>query len=114
MNTTLNTAPATMDLLGDLGHEDQLSAARAENTVLQAKVKELAERVKELAVENEALKAEVEIYRQEAALTVPRCSLLSTSEEGGTTSDGGETAPSDEADDEFVRAGNGQYTNPTK
>ena len=44
-----------MDLLGDLGQEDQLISTRAENKVLQEKVKELTVRVHELKCENEAV-----------------------------------------------------------
>ncbi len=50
-----------MDLLGDIGRDDQLTSAREENAVLRAKVKELTVRVVELKVENEALRAEVEM-----------------------------------------------------
>lgn len=56
-----------MDLLADIGQEDQLTSAREENRVLQAKVKELTVRVHELNAANAALLAEVEIYRAEFA-----------------------------------------------
>jgi WD40 repeat protein len=52
-----------MDLLGDIGAVDQLTATREENKVLKKRVEELSSRVKVLTVENEALKAEVEMYR---------------------------------------------------
>jgi WD40 repeat protein len=54
-----------MDLLVDIGRDDQLTSAREENAVLRAKVKELTVRVVELKVENEALRAEVEMYRED-------------------------------------------------
>ena len=95
----------TMDLLGDLGTQDQLTAARAEIRVLQEKVKELAGRVKVLTVENESLKAEVEIYRQEAAL--PSFSKLAL----GQDASAGDNSMIEEDEDLFVRAGQGVYAN---
>mmetsp|Transcript_19808 Transcript_19808/g.25500 ORF Transcript_19808/g.25500 Transcript_19808/m.25500 type:complete len:436 (-) Transcript_19808:107-1414(-) len=90
-----------MDLLGDLGTDDQLTSARAENVVLHQKVKELTVRVKALSIENESLKAEVEIYRKEVA--VPTFSKLALGQEmeGVEEATGG--------GDDFVRAGNGIY-----
>lgn len=63
-----------MDLLGDLGANDQLISAREENKVLQARVKELTGRVKVLTVENAALTAEVEMYRKEQAVATTESS----------------------------------------
>lgn len=73
-------------------------AARAENTVLQQRVKELTAQVKVLQLENESLKAEIEIYRQEAAL--PSFSQLAL---GSSTN----TAPNSV----FIKAGDGVYPN---
>jgi WD40 repeat protein len=95
-----------MDLLADIGAEDQLISARTENATLKAKVKELTEQVKVLTVDNAALLAEVEIYRKEAAL--PTFSKLAL----------GQAPPDDDnmdltsdymPGDDFVRAGNGVY-----
>lgn len=55
-----------MDLLGDLGSQDQLIAARSENKVLQERVKLLAAQVQTLTLEKAQLEAEVEIYRHES------------------------------------------------
>ncbi|KAL7460071.1 hypothetical protein ACHAXS_000540 [Conticribra weissflogii] len=102
-----------MDLLGDIGHADQLTSTREENRVLQAKVKELTVRVHELLAENQSLQAEVELYRRECAL--PSFSKLTL---GGTDNDdnvvGGESKESftdamDDERDDFVTSGNGLY-----
>jgi WD40 repeat protein len=90
--------PAILDLLCFFGGQ----LARAENSVLQAKVKELVQRVKVLAVENEALKVEVEIYRKEAAL--PSFSNLALGNSGSDMET--EKANDGEA---FFRSGNGVF-----
>jgi hypothetical protein len=93
-----------MDLLADIGQEDQLTSAREENRVLQAKVKELTVRVHELNAANAALLAEVEIYRAEFA--------SSKSSSGVGESVGGEESKESLVDDgahDFVTAGNGLY-----
>jgi WD40 repeat protein len=56
-----------MDLLGDIGQEDQLTSTRAENAVLRQKVAELKLSVQNLTLEKAALQAEVEEYRVAAA-----------------------------------------------
>ena len=89
-----------MDLLGDLGQEDQLISTRAENKVLQEKVKELTLRVHALKCENEALKAEVEIYRGDANF------LIST---GDSSNVFGESKEVDYGADHFVTSGDGIY-----
>jgi len=104
-----------MDLLSDIGAADQLSAARSENVVLQAKVKELTERVKFLVVENETLKAEVELYRREAALSGisrmtiggPQGTTTGTNLEDGS----GNSAVENGEEDWFVKSGDGTYPN---
>jgi WD40 repeat protein len=58
-----------MDLLGDIGQEDQLTSARAENAVLRQKVAELKLSVQNLTLEKAALQAEVEEYRAAASAT---------------------------------------------
>mmetsp|Transcript_13871 Transcript_13871/g.25339 ORF Transcript_13871/g.25339 Transcript_13871/m.25339 type:complete len:452 (+) Transcript_13871:231-1586(+) len=93
-----------MDLLGDLGHADQLYSTREENKVLQAKVKELTVRVHELKSENEALKAEVELYREDFASS----RLPSSGGEDGNVGESKEALVDDGADD-FVTSGNGLY-----
>ena len=74
-----------MDLLGDIGHADQLTSTREENKVLQAKVKELTVRVHELKAENATLKAEVEGWRSDFA-----AGKLSSSTLGDENGYGGE------------------------
>jgi WD40 repeat protein len=91
-----------MDLLGDIGHADQLTATRAENAVLQQRVKELTARVKVLQIENESLKAEIEMYRKETAL--PNFSQLALGQQ--TSINNNQTAQSQMA---FVKAGDGTY-----
>ncbi|GKY95922.1 hypothetical protein MPSEU_000552800 [Mayamaea pseudoterrestris] len=49
-----------MDLLGDLGEQDQLTAARAENKVLHDKVHELTERLHQVTTDKELLQIELE------------------------------------------------------
>ena len=90
-----------MDLLADIGQEDQLTSAREENKVLKAKVKELTVRVHELKAENAALLAEVEIYREEYAKP-----------SSGVAANVGEESKEALVDDgahDFVNAGNGIY-----
>ena len=98
-----------MELLGDVGHVDQLASAREENKVLRAKCKELAVRVHALQAENEALKAEVEIYRRDFAAA--GCSALPSAgcDEGGDA--GGESKESlvDDGADDFLASGDGVY-----
>mmetsp|Transcript_5769 Transcript_5769/g.12693 ORF Transcript_5769/g.12693 Transcript_5769/m.12693 type:complete len:452 (+) Transcript_5769:74-1429(+) len=93
-----------MDLLGDIGQADQLTSAREENKILQAKVKELTVRVHELKAENEALKAEVEIYRQDYA-----SSGRFSSGSGEVGVEESKEALVDDGADDFVTAGNGVY-----
>ena len=92
-----------MDLLADIGQEDQLTSAREENRVLQAKVKELTVRVHELKAENAALLAEVEIYRKEFA------SSKSSSSFGENLEEESKEALVDDGADDFVTSGNGFF-----
>jgi WD domain, G-beta repeat len=55
-----------MDLLGDIGTQDQLIATRTENAVLKTKVDQLKQQVQDLTLQVAILQAEVEIYRDEA------------------------------------------------
>lgn len=104
-----------MDLLGDLGQADQLTSAREENKVLQAKVKEMTVSVIALKAENEALKAEVEMYRADYASAGTK--LLSASVGidagggGGADGMGGESKEAlvDDGANDFVTSGNGLY-----
>lgn len=86
-------------------------AARSENAILQAKVKELSAQVKILTVEKAALLAEVELYRQEAAL--PNFSQLALGGGGAAESkmdvDAPSAASSAAAASAFVKSGNGVY-----
>ena len=91
-----------MDLLADIGQEDQLTSAREENRVLLAKVKELTVRVHELNAENAALLAEVEMYRAEFASSKLLGADVTAEEESK------EVLEDDGADD-FVTAGNGVF-----
>ena len=59
-----------MDLLGDIGANDQLIATRTENQILKAKVESLTKQVNELTLQVAVLQAEVEIYRDEARHSV--------------------------------------------
>mmetsp|Transcript_4959 Transcript_4959/g.6860 ORF Transcript_4959/g.6860 Transcript_4959/m.6860 type:complete len:443 (+) Transcript_4959:45-1373(+) len=92
-----------MDLLADIGQEDQLTSAREENRVLLAKVKELTVRVHELNATNAALLAEVEMYRAEFAST------KSSSGIGSYVGEENKEALVDDGADDFVTAGNGIY-----
>ena len=83
-----------------------LSAAREENKVLQAKVKELRDRVHELSVENQALLCEVEEYRREKLASGTKSAPASLHDGIGPLPSQ-QQAPSD---DEFVVSGNGTYT----
>jgi len=101
-----------MDILGDIGSADQLTSARAENDVLQEKVKQLTERVKFLTVENETLKAEVELYRNEAAVSgLSRLSM--NANEAVDNSSNNNTMQTDNVmqHDYFIKSGNGIYPN---
>ena len=84
--------------------------ARAENEVLQVRVRELTSRVKHLTVENESLKAEVEMYRKEMA--VPNFSRLALGG-GGEQQSMQEDNYYDDKDqqqlDGFVRSGNDDF-----
>lgn len=93
-----------MDLLADIGQEDQLTSAREENRVLLAKVKELTVRVHELNAENAALLAEVEMYRAEFV-------SMNKSSSGTDANDAEESKEAlvDDGADDFVTAGNGIY-----
>lgn len=92
-----------MDLLADIGQEDQLTSAREENRVLLAKVKELTVRVHELNATNAALLAEVEMYRAEFA------SLKSSSAISENVGEESKEVLVDDGADDFVTAGNGIY-----
>lgn len=79
---------------------------RAENAVLQEKVKHLSFRVKELTIENESLKAEVEMYRNEFG----GGSNSSKTGGGGATTDGFNEEKEEIIEcDDFIRSGNGIY-----
>lgn len=80
--------------------ENFYSAARAENSVLKEKVKELEIRCRVLSVENESLKAEVEMYRKEAAMPAAV---------NGGTSSASPAAYVDDTSDHFVQAGEGVF-----
>lgn len=101
-----------MELLGDIGNDDQLTSARAENAVLSAKVKELSLKVKELEldkqtlqIENQSLLAEVEMYRSEAVR--PSSSADEPCQSGAVAN--GEGSDAGVATDEFVVSGNGVF-----
>lgn len=93
-----------MDLLGDLGANDQLTSTRAENEIMKEQLKVLRARCSVLAVENEALKAEVEMYRSEA---VAKAGSLSSTEAPGAP---GSPRRVPEVD-HFVRSGDGTMCN---
>jgi len=90
-----------MDLLNEIGNNDQLISAREENKVLKARVAELTEQVKSLTLTNATLLAEVEIYRKEAAL--PSFSKIALGEEKG------DTEAMDVSQSEYITSGNGRY-----
>ena len=92
-----------MDLLADIGQEDQLTSAREENRVLLAKVKELTVRVHELNASNAALLAEVEMYRAEFASSKSSSAISDNIEEES------KEALVDDGADDFVTAGNGMF-----
>ena len=96
-----------MDLVGDIGHADQLTSAREESKVLNAKVKELTLRIRELQCENEALKAEVEVYRVDFA----RSSIPTSSNDVGDCDVDGRASSNSETtnDDDLITSGNGMY-----
>jgi WD40 repeat protein len=96
-----------MDLVGDIGHADQLTSAREESKVLNAKVKELTLRIRELQCENEALKAEVVLYRVDFA----RSSIPTSSNDVGDCDVDGPASSNSETtnDDDFITSGNGIY-----
>ncbi|GAX17404.1 hypothetical protein FisN_5Hh049 [Fistulifera solaris] len=91
-----------MDLLGDIGQADQLTATRAENAVLQQRVRELTARVKVLQIENESLKAEIELFRKETPL--PSFSQLALGQQTSHSNN-------QSAQMAFVKAGDGTYPN---
>jgi WD40 repeat protein len=83
-----------MDLLGDIGTNDQLIATRTENELLKAKVESLSKQVSDLNLQVAVLQAEVEIYREEArssAATVDRSSSNRCFEGGVTKEEGSES-----------------------
>jgi WD40 repeat protein len=87
-----------MDLLGDIGANDQLIATRTENKLLKAKVESLSKQVQDLALQVAVLQAEVEIYRDEARNS-------GTSREGSSSSrapDNGIASGSTEGQPPFV------------
>jgi len=90
-----------MDLLNDIGLQDQLTSTRAENATLHAKVKELTATVKELHMENTILQAKVDVYKAEAEKAsrslnmVKKVSILDSLE----VEDG----------DDFIKMGNNIY-----
>lgn len=87
-----------------------ITIARAENAVLQEKVKQLTERVKFLTVENETLKAEVELYRNEAAVScLSRLSM--NAEDAVDSSNNAMQTDHVLPHDYFVKSGNGIYPN---
>lgn len=98
-----------MDLLGDIGHADQLTSTREENKVLLAKVKELNFRIHELKAENAALKAEVEMYREDYSKSSSSSRRTSGPDSYNTGDESKEYLVDDDADDDFVTSGNGVY-----
>mmetsp|Transcript_3274 Transcript_3274/g.7772 ORF Transcript_3274/g.7772 Transcript_3274/m.7772 type:complete len:429 (+) Transcript_3274:88-1374(+) len=90
-----------MDLLGDIGANDQLTSTRAENEVLKEQVKTLKQRCSVLTVENEALKAEVEMYRSEVAISGIHSSPLAAGTRPGFVG-----TPEK---DHFVKSGDGTF-----
>ncbi|KAL7579979.1 hypothetical protein ACA910_004972 [Epithemia clementina (nom. ined.)] len=93
-----------MDLLGDLGLEDQLTSVRSENALMHEKVKELSIQVKILTAENESLKAEVEMYRNKMAM--PSFSQLALGKDDGTSP---QLMVDEDDQDAFVRSGNDEF-----
>lgn len=87
-----------MDLLGDLGLQDQLTSVRSENKVLQERVKELAAKVQVLTLEKTQLEAEVEIYRQEMKLPDEGDAVATSLRSRASTTT-----------DAFTKAGNGVF-----
>ena len=103
-----------MDLLGDIGHVDQLVSAREENAVLRTRVEELTMRMRVLTVENEALRAEALMYREDYR---DRHRPVGgddgeEAEEGGADDDDDDDDDGIGAeydDDDFVTSGDGAY-----
>lgn len=98
-----------MDLLGDLGQEDQLVSTRAENAVLLEKVKSLSGKVRLLETENASLLAEVEMYRQEALASADRTSSNAKNNHDTAATTTTTTNQDEEEDTHFVRSGGGRY-----
>ncbi len=103
-----------MDLLGDIGHADQLTSTREENKVLLAKVKELSVRIHELNAENAALKVEVEMYREDYSRSAPSTGRNNGLEDACNNQDESkeylvDNRDDNTADDYFVTSGNGLY-----
>lgn len=90
-----------MDLLGDLGQHDQLTATRAENAALHAKVKELTSALKQLKLDKIILQAEVDVYKREAEKVSESLNLVKQVSIKGTLL-------VDEEDD-FIKMGNGMF-----
>ncbi len=100
-----------MDLLGDIGHADQLTSTREENKVLLAKVKELNFRIHELKAENAALKAEVEMYREDYSKSSSSSRRTSGPDSYHTGDESKEYLVDNDNDvgDDFVSSGSGVY-----
>lgn len=102
-----------MDLLGDIGHADQLTSTREENKVLLSKVKELNFRIHELKAENAALKAEVEMYREDYAKSTSSSTTTTRRSNGDNIGDECKEYLVDDSndvdDDFFITSGNGLY-----
>lgn len=98
-----------MDLLGDIGHADQLTSTREENKVLLAKVKELTLRIHELKAENAALKAEVEMYREDYSKSSSSKRNIGQDDVVCNTGDESKEYLVENDADDFVTSGNGLY-----
>lgn len=94
-----------MDLLGDLGTNDQLTSTREENKILQKKIEELKLTNRELTIENEALKAEVDVYRREALSLATGLNGLSMKDDDQKMDD----TESAMEEDTFVKSGDGVF-----
>ena len=98
-----------MDLLGDIGHEDQLTSTREENKVMLAKIKDLTLRVHELEAENQALKSEAELYRQDYASSGRLLSRGNVNIHNYEDNGESKEALVDDGADHFVTSGDGIY-----
>jgi len=90
-----------MDLLNDIGLNDQLSATRAENAALHAKVKELTASLKQLKLDKTILQAQVDVYKREAEKASESLNLVKQA------SIKGNLVVEDE--DDFIKMGNGMF-----